>query len=353
LRNAQAVISASMTAGKLPLDENHSTMVAANTGGAAPARGWIVELQERGDGLWGRVEWTAAGTALMADQAYKGISPVFDYAKDGTILRIRNAALTNNPNLTQLTAMHTVLTAAQRDQLKPEDFAVPDKRELPLHDAHHVALAWDMVDRTEGLTASERAEARRRIRVKAKELGVDTSGWSAHTEGQMDKTAICTALGIAETMGDAAVLTALQTTMTENARLKGELEAVQRTHVPLERVTAMQTQLDTMVADGKQAKAVAFVDAAIAAGKPISAARDVYIAQHVADAAIAEKMINTLPSINAVAAGPARTTMHAAGAAGDMDGLTPEDTAVCSKMGVDPKKLLEARKKAAGKGAEA
>ena len=107
LRDPAKVIAASMTAGKLPVDENHSTQRAPETGAPSPARAWIVELENRADGIWGRPEWNDSGTALMTDKSYKGLSPVFTYAKDGTVVAILSAALTNNPNLTQLTALHT------------------------------------------------------------------------------------------------------------------------------------------------------------------------------------------------------------------------------------------------------
>jgi phage I-like protein len=227
LRDAEKVIAASMTAGKLPVDENHSTQRAPAAGAPSPARGWIVELQNRADGIWGRSEWNESGTALMTDKAYKGISPVFTYDKaDGTVIAILSAALTNNPNLTQLTALHT-------------------------------------------------------------------------NGNDMDKIAICTALGIAGTVDDAAVMTALQTAVaagTELATVKAELAALKLTHVPIERVTALETSLNTLQAEGKRAAAVAFVDAAIKAGKPIAAARDAYIAQHVADPAGTETLVNLLPS---------------------------------------------------------
>ena len=71
------------------------------------------------------------------------------------------------------------LNKEQRDALGNEDFAVPSKRELPMHDETHVRLAWDMIDRTKDLTDSEKATARERIIHKAKELGVDTSDWKA------------------------------------------------------------------------------------------------------------------------------------------------------------------------------
>lgn len=69
------------------------------------------------------------------------------------------------------------LSAEQRDKLEGSDFAVPGKRKLPMHDLHHAKLAWDMVDRTQGLSDEERKEARSRIKHRLKELGVDTSNY--------------------------------------------------------------------------------------------------------------------------------------------------------------------------------
>lgn len=70
------------------------------------------------------------------------------------------------------------LTKDKRDALPDTDFAVPAKRKLPIHDATHVRLAHDMVDRTQGLSDDERAHARRAILTRAKDLGVDTTSWT-------------------------------------------------------------------------------------------------------------------------------------------------------------------------------
>lgn len=102
------LMSASIPAGhKLPLDENHATDLAAPRGGPAPARGWIVELEERADGVWGRVEWTGEGRRIMEDKQYRGVSPVIAHRADGTITAIRRASLTNTPNLTGLVTLHS------------------------------------------------------------------------------------------------------------------------------------------------------------------------------------------------------------------------------------------------------
>lgn len=78
------------------------------------------------------------------------------------------------------------LTKEQRDALPSSDFAAPGSRDLPIHDVTHVKMAWSMVDHTKGLSDTDRAEARRRILNRAKELGLDTSKWEAHQSARMD-----------------------------------------------------------------------------------------------------------------------------------------------------------------------
>ncbi|MCE0745536.1 phage protease, partial [Acetobacter sicerae] len=106
VENTDDLIRNSMGAGKLVLDENHATDHAARTGGSAPAVGWIVELQSRSDGVWGRVDWNRAGTQLMGDRQYRGVSPAFAATKTGAVTRLVRASLTNMPNLS-LTHLHT------------------------------------------------------------------------------------------------------------------------------------------------------------------------------------------------------------------------------------------------------
>ena len=69
------------------------------------------------------------------------------------------------------------LSTKQRKGLSDDAFAVPGKRKLPINDKNHIKLAWDMVDRTKGLTMSERTSARKKILAAAKKAGIDTSSW--------------------------------------------------------------------------------------------------------------------------------------------------------------------------------
>lgn len=67
LSDPAAVIKASQAMlDKLPIDYDHQTDYAQATGNAAPAAGWIGELQVRDDGIYAHVEWTEKGAAAIA-----------------------------------------------------------------------------------------------------------------------------------------------------------------------------------------------------------------------------------------------------------------------------------------------
>ncbi len=113
VRDNAALIRTSIGAGKLPLDENHSTDLAAPSGGPSPARGWIVQLEQRADGIWGRVQWTTEGRRIMADQQYRGVSPVIAHDAAGNVSAILRASLTNLPNFGGLTSLHSQSAKAE------------------------------------------------------------------------------------------------------------------------------------------------------------------------------------------------------------------------------------------------
>ena len=269
------VIAASMTAGaKLPVDENHSTDIAAPNGQPSPARGWIVQIEARPDGLWGRVEWNDTGRALLAEKAYRGISPVFTVTKAGRVLRVLRAALTNTPNLSALTALN-----------------------------------------------------------------------SSIQEPRMDLTRMRQLLGLPADADEAAILAAMErqaAVATAQAAQITTLQAQVQTAISPDVVTTLQTEVATLKAAGARARAVAAVDAAIAAGKPIAPLRDHYITRHMANPADVETEIGKLPSIHAGGMGEQVVVRHDAG---DADGLTETESRVCKQMGLDPKKFAEAKRK--------
>lgn len=90
--------------------------MAVKNGQPAPAAGWIKQLESRGDGLWGLIEWTAKASAHLAAKEYRYLSPVFNFTPSGEVTRVLRAALTNNPAL-ELTA----LASAQGAELQSQD----------------------------------------------------------------------------------------------------------------------------------------------------------------------------------------------------------------------------------------
>ncbi len=69
------------------------------------------------------------------------------------------------------------LTTKERALLHESDFAVPETRELPIHDRIHTGMAWRVVDNTKGLSTEQKVAAKRRILHRAHDLQMDTSKW--------------------------------------------------------------------------------------------------------------------------------------------------------------------------------
>lgn len=111
LPDPAALIAAFATEGRdLPIDWEHATEIRGAEGKRAPAAGWITALEVREGAIWGRVEWTDEGARSVAAREYRYISPVFVFDQGLTIRALRNAGLTNSPNL-RLAALNRTDTA--------------------------------------------------------------------------------------------------------------------------------------------------------------------------------------------------------------------------------------------------
>lgn len=120
LTSSQAVTEATRRyAGRrqMPIDYDHQIDNAEKNGRPAPAAGWIKALDARTDGLWGLVEWTARARAHLEAREYRYLSPVFQHKHDGTVTRVLRAALTNNPNLDEITALASMETSMNEKHL--------------------------------------------------------------------------------------------------------------------------------------------------------------------------------------------------------------------------------------------
>ena len=85
------------------VDTDHFSL---STDKPSAAAGWIMALQNRNDGLWAQIRWTTSGEAAVRGGEYRFLSPVWnreDCEECGNNrvrpMRLRNAAVTNDPNL--------------------------------------------------------------------------------------------------------------------------------------------------------------------------------------------------------------------------------------------------------------
>lgn len=244
--------------GKLAIDENHSTDLAAPRGEPAPARGWVDKLEVRDGALWGRVAWTESGKALMSDRAYRGISPVIIHGKTFDVWRIARASLTNKPNLRGMSALH----ATQEDDM--EEFLAKLRAALGLDEKADMTAVLEAISKLKGDNATALQSQLAPI-VKAAGLKNDASA--------ADVVTAITALSTAGN-GDAT---------KQVAALQSELAGV-------------TTQLNALRDANAKDRATAFVDGAIKMGRVgVKPMRDHYIAMHAQDPARVEKEINALP----------------------------------------------------------
>ena len=270
LRDPQGVIKTSMERGhgKLALDENHATDTAAKIGLPAHAMGWIVQLENRADGIWGRVDWTPPGKQAWANRAYRGISPVFKHTADGVVTHIVRASLTNDPNLT-LNSLH------HKEQ--------ETKMELKA-----IALALGLPE-------------------TATQADVDRALAGARMSAALHSS-LSSLLGLGENADAAAITTGVR------ARLEGETTTAQALH-------AVQAEVATLRQNAAQTAAERAVDDAARNGHVISKdLRTDLIALHAANPEQAMRIIGQLPKIQQgqVAQKPAAHSAQSA-ATGEQD----------------------------------
>ncbi|MDN3524348.1 phage protease [Halomonas sabkhae] len=145
------------------VDYEHQTLLSETNGQPAPAAGWIApaSLEWRADGLFGRIQWTAAAKESVTPgpegepPEYRYLSPVFPYdAETGAVLDLLHLSLTNNPAISDGDA---VLAAARRASTTTEQEESTVKREQLIK---ALSLAADATDeQIEGELAALKARA--------------------------------------------------------------------------------------------------------------------------------------------------------------------------------------------------
>ncbi len=294
--NFEQIISESfLHTPKLPIDINHSIHLRAPKGEEAPAFGWIVAMQAREDGLWGKAEWTTAGAELVTSRAYRGISPVIRHTADKTVTSIECVSLVNKPNLRGLTALH------QQQDTPPMDWT---------------KFLADMLGLPEMATDEEIKKA-----LKGKMSGGDEK---PALQSQLSEIGI--ALGLGADSAPADILVAAQSAVTD--------QTADETIVALQaEITTLATSLNELRDTGAKTAATAFVDGAIKAGRVgVKPMRDRYISMHMKDASGTEELIGAMP----VLSGSGTSIIAPAGKDGELS-LNSEQLSIAKMLGQDPK----------------
>lgn len=295
-RLAEASLQAA--GGRLPIDENHSTDLAAPEGRPSPARGWATALQARQDGLYARVEWNDSGKALLAEHSYRFISPVFIHTGSGEITRLLRASLTNTPNLRGMAALHAeettmdfiaqlrALLGLAEDADEATVIAKITSLVQPAGPALNAAEAGALLAQLRtllGLAEDADVEA---VIAKIKDVTAEPA------EPVDDVPALASIARIVGLQSNASA-TAIQSAVT--ALKAGGGTALVALQSELRDVTK---RLNTLSETASREKAESFVDGAIKAGhvgvKPL---RDHYVAMHMTDPARVEKEINAMPTL--------------------------------------------------------
>ncbi|WP_374653112.1 phage protease [Dongia sp.] len=295
----------------IPGDFDHQILFAAQNGQPAPASGWIKEMDVRADGLWGRVEWSASGSERLGRKEYRYLSPVFNHDKAGVVTRIRAFALTNMPNL-ELTAL-----ASQ---------SLSDREEDPMDEVAMKALLKAL-----GLPETTTAEA---LSAHCQKLDTDAKA------AKVSLAAIAKSLGQAEDATGEVLAAAAQDVSTKAKANPTDPDPAK--FVPMSafedlqgRVAAMSTQLS----GDKVAQAVA---TAKADGK-LAPAQEEWAKSYatkdldgfIAWASAAPVIVT--PSHNRQGGGAQPPANLGA------NGLTAEETAVCSQIGITPEQFKKTR----------
>jgi phage I-like protein len=358
------VIAAWRTQGRdLPIDYEHETIFLKS--GKAPAAGWIKELAARADGLWARIEWTAAAKAHIEAGEYRYYSP-FVKVDPKTLepKSLINLSLTNVPaadNMQPLAARMAMrtFTAEERRQAAAEGEAMPDGS-FPIKDRNDLENAIHDYGR-----AADKEAAQKHIIARARALGLMDllpADWPGSTKNKNEGgkamkmklqqllggalaakaqvtddeiyEALAARLKQAEALPEIAVALGLPKE-ADAAKITGTILALKQGS---EQLTAMRTELDALKTENAQGKARKAVDEALAARK-ITPAQTEWAKQYAAR----DPEGFTAFVAAAVPILPQQEFKIPANDKEPGGSLDDGELAVCRQMGIDPKNYLASK----------
>jgi len=305
LEDMVAVIAASMPNGKpLAIDINHAIDLKGSAGEPSPAVGWIVELQARHDGIWGRVEWTARGREIVAAKEYGFISPVLMTTLDdpAQVISIERASLCNDPNLTQLKSLHLKQGESIMDKELRAALGLPE-------DAKDDAVL------AAAKAAAEAQKTGASLMTKLREVG-----------------------GLETQADDEKIIATFTEKFAAAIKETGSVAPAAAEKVAMEQqIAALNARLLEVTQTQAREKAEAFVNKAIANFQIVPALKEHFIARHMKEPALVEKEIAAMPALMSAGLKDYQPDGN------NKDGVSADERRLCHLMGVDVKQFAEAK----------
>lgn len=302
------------------IDYEHQSINSQTNGQPAPAAGWIKEVQARPDGLYGRVEWTANAANAIKAREYRYLSPVYFYAKDGKVLALQHAGLTNVPNLHMAeVAAHSFFSAKTNEEASMKNILAA----LGLAEGaseNDVLIAINSL-----LTSSTAIAAAAGLTKDAKSDAVATAVQTAFA----DRKKIAIAAGQKEDASVDAIVGAFSAAHTADPTK----------FVPIALVAAMQADLTALKNRQVDEDADTAVGNAIRDGKLAPVLKEWGIAAHKADPAHFNAFISKAPVLTAAQRSSAVPPAPGSAAAG----LDDADIAVMRQMGISPEDMKKSK----------
>lgn len=328
--DAAKVVATSLSAasGIEPVvDYEHQTDYSKENGKAAPAAGWIKQLEARDDGIYGRVEWTARARRYLENREYRYVSPTFTHTKAGDVLAILRVALTNDPALSDLPALAK----------KENDVAMDETLKKLLE-----AMGIDPADFDEQKALAKVAELKKAADGPKPKRPGDT--------GEVDQDAehlkaMATALGVENaevaTLGDVAkALASVQKAGPAKPATGEKASAIEldpTQFVSKASFDEVSAALKSLQDERDEEKALAAVDEGMRAGKVTPAQKDWAIAYAKKDPAGFTVYLSNAPVLAsaepALRGQPAKATGP----------LTAEEKSMCHQLGISEDDFKKAR----------
>lgn len=287
----------------LVVDYHHASLTAPQTGGVAPAAGWVRQMELRAGGaeLWGRVLWTTEAARAVAARRYRYLSPVLRFNTPDRLtgepvpMTVHSIALTNTPFLTELKGLNE---AGATEGAGATDAPATGGKRMPVLDSLARALEREpeQVASELGLAAHEGATDDAQVAqavmanaARARELEARLAERPALPE------CLCNALGVPQDADETALKAALIRLEAPGAGMAAVREqlGLGPDAPELEVVNAV----GALQEDRRRAEAEDLVDAAVEAGRIPPAHRAFYLREAVNDLEAARAVINSMPAL--------------------------------------------------------